>query len=97
MAVDPKRPDVVDPDVATRLAGRLAGRVGVAKMPTRTAGSWATATPHVIVWFYSAGDPKPVTEVTVEVARSPAKRAEGLQGRDQLHPAAGMLFLPEVK
>lgn len=66
---------------------------------SRTAQSWARPAPdaHVVVWFLHAGDPKPVTEVTAEVVRTPTKRAQGLQGRERLHPATGMLFLPEVK
>jgi len=59
------------------------------------AQSWAhpSADAHVVVWFYHPGDPKPVSEITAEVVKSPRGRRVGLQGRERLHPAAGMVFL----
>jgi len=152
MPVDPRKPFLADPDVAGRLARRLAHRadLGVTAQAEvacdvcgteipygeevveggppqrdrryyhekcrpagrqpfeeewpgakkwrnagRTAQSWArpSDTAHTVVWFYTAESIKPTTEVTAEVVVSPIKRAQGLQGRERLHPATGMLFL----
>lgn len=48
---------------------------------------------HYVCWFYRPGQPKPLTEITAEVAISPRKRAQGLSRHEALHPQGGMLFL----
>lgn len=48
---------------------------------------------HYVCWFYRPDDPRPLTEITAEVAITPRKRARGLSGHEALHPQGGMLFL----
>lgn len=69
-------------------AGFMSSVLGIGKHRAQSAIG-----PHVVVWFYSPGEPKPITEITAEVAASPRKRAVGLSRHKVLHPATGMLFL----
>lgn len=91
--MDPRRPHRLDPDLGRRVAERLTARPDIdPRPPRRTAADTDTAL-HYVCWYYHPDDPKPISEITAEVASTPRKRAVGLSGHEALHPQGGMLFL----
>lgn len=91
--MDPRRPHRLDPDLGRRVAERLTARPDIDPRPPRRTAAVTDTALHYVVWYYHPDDPKPISEITAEVASTPRKRAVGLSGHEALHPQGGMLFL----